>query len=635
MQSGPHGLYWLPELTDDWRTSFQAIAASDQGSWADLMALSNARLDFILTSKLDKLLQRLCGDAPPPELATKPVRLAVLGSSTVDHLLPGLRVSALRRNIWLKAYVPDYGQYLSELLNADSKLREFAPNAFLCTFDPCHFVSMASMDLDQKAADALLQDGLERLKTIWHIAKNEFGALVIQQTFLQTFLPIIGNNEHRLPASQKRLIDRFNARLREMADEEGVNILALDDQAARDGVSAWHDPMLWHRAKQHISPAATPFYGELAGRLIAAMQGRSFKCLVLDLDNTLWGGVIGDDGIEGIVLGQGSALGEAYIAFQQYLLALSRRGVVLAVCSKNDEANALAPFHSHPEMILKREHIACFVANWQDKATNIREIAKRLNLGLDSFVFVDDNPFERNLVRRELPVVAVPEIPEDPALYATCLADAGYFEALDVTEEDRERTQQYQANWQREAIRTAHTDMEGYLRRLNMELRWAPFDKVGLKRIVQLINKTNQFNLTTRRCTEEEVLARMETPGSLTLQIRLVDQFGDNGIVAIVMGVPCKDSADILIDTWVMSCRVLGRKVEEATLNVIATEAARLRAGALIGEYRPTAKNGMVKDHYKKLGFQLFQARPNDESFWKMPLAAFKLFDVPINCVRA
>jgi len=312
--------------------------------------------------------------------------------------------------------------------------------------------------------------------------------------------------------------------------------------------------------------------------------------------------VVGDDGLEGLVLGQGSALGEAYMAFQSYARELSRRGVILAVCSKNDEANALEPFDKHPDMVLKRTGIASFVANWSDKATNIRAIAQALNIGLDSLVFIDDNPFERSLVRQELPMVAVPEVSDDPTTYPRTIADAGYFEALAMTDEDRERTRQYQGNRARDALKAATTDLGAYLRGLEMELIWRPFDRVGLQRTVQLINKTNQFNLTTRRYTDEDVQALMQDPRAFGLQLRLLDRFGDNGIIAIVIG-RMQDTTDplpgdLLIDTWLMSCRVLGRQVEPTTLNLIAAEAQRLGAKRLIGEYIPTKKNAMVKDHY-------------------------------------
>jgi FkbH-like protein len=445
--------------------------------------------------------------------------------------------------------------------------------------------------------------------------------------------PLMGMNERRLPGSVAYMVDRLNWRMAELADDAGVDILDLNRAIIRDGLSVWHDPVLWHRAKAEISPMAAPAYGDLAMRLIAAQQGRSAKCLVLDLDNTLWGGVIGDDGLEGLRLGQGSAVGEAYVAFQNYVRALARRGVILAVCSKNDEDNARSPFEKHPDMVLKLEDIACFVANWSDKAGNIRHIAERLNIGVDSLVFVDDNPFERNIVRRELPAVAVPELPEDPAFYAQCIADAGYFEALRVTAEDFERGGQYRANIAREDLRASHTDLDGYLKSLNMELRWQPFDRVGLQRIVQLINKTNQFNLTTRRYTEADVLAIMNTPGALTLQLRLLDSFGDNGIIGIVIGKPVDRS--IWLDTWLMSCRVLGRQVEEATMNLVAAQARQLGAVRLVGEYIPTKKNGMVRDHYQKLKFENVESKDDGATVWGLGVLEYKPFDTFISLTRS
>jgi FkbH-like protein len=229
-------------------------------------------------------------------------------------------------------------------------------------------------------------------------------------------------------------------------------------------------------------------------------------------------------------------------------------------------------------------------------------------------------------------MVAVPELPDDPALYATCIARAGYFEALDITREDAERTQFYQSNLAREAAMAAVTDMDGYLRSLNMELRWAPFDRMSLQRVVQLVNKTNQFNLTTRRYTEEDVISIMNDDRSLTLQLRLLDEFGDNGIIAVVVGLPAESSRTMRLDTWLMSCRVLGRKVEEATLNIVASEAARLGAATLIGEYHPTPRNGIVRDHYRKLGFQAIE--DPDTGRWELPLPSFRPFDVPMKSVR-
>jgi FkbH-like protein len=391
--------------------------------------------------------------------------------------------------------------------------------------------------------------------------------------------------------------------LRARADAQGVDVIALDAWCARHGLWSWHDPALWHRAKQEIHPNAAPFYGDLVARLLAAAQGTSAKVLVLDLDNTLWGGIIGEDGLAGIALGQGSAAGEAFTEFQRYVHALGRRGIILAVCSKNEESNALEPFERHPEMILKRDDIACVMANWDDKATNLRAIAATLNVALDSVVFVDDNPAERAIVRRELPMVAVPELPSDVSLFPAALSEAGYFEGRQITQDDLARGRHYQANAARSRHIAATTDMEGYLRSLEMRAIWGRFDAANKARVVQLVNKTNQFNLTTRRITDAEVDTLIEDSSALTVHIRLVDRFGDNGIIAVVIGAFAPDSRDMELHTWLMSCRVLGRGVENSTLNIIAEQARALGAERLIGVYRPSAKNAMVRDHYAKLGF--------------------------------
>jgi FkbH-like protein len=381
----------------------------------------------------------------------------------------------------------------------------------------------------------------------------------------------------------------------------------------------------WHQAKQLVSPLLSPLHGDLLARVLAAAAGLSRKCLVLDLDNTLWGGVVGDDGVEGIRLGQGDPVGEAFLAVQRYAALLARRGIILAVCSKNDPEIARAAFAGHPEMALKPGDIAAFVANWDDKAGNIRQIAKRLEIGLDSLVFLDDNPAERDIVRRELPMVAVPELPEDVAHYPAVLAAAGYFEAAGFTADDAARAGAYAQNAERHAALEQATDMEGYLRGLSMQLAAKPILGADLARVTQLTNKTNQFNLTTRRRSEAEVEALAADPANVALSFRLADRFGDNGLIGVVLARP--DAAwpgdALLIDTWLMSCRVLGRGVEAASLGVLAEAAARRGARALIGEHRPTAKNGLVRDHYAKLGFAPAPApagAAEGATFWRLEL---------------
>ena len=613
-------LHWLPAMTD-WRQRLKALPADPAAAWDTAVALANVRLNFVLTNALDEAVRRIMPNGPPG-LATQPVRLAVLGSSTLTHLLPAIRIAGLRRGLWIDTHENDFGQYLQELSDPSSPLHRFRPTAILLALDAYHLTAGVSAAMNLETAAAALSEAQTRITETWHLAQDAFQCPIIQQTALPVHLSLLGNNEHRLPGSRAHFITRLNAAIRTLADQHGVDILAVDERVVRDGIGKWHDPALWHRSKQEVTPIAAPVYGDWVGRWLAAKQGRSFKCLVLDLDNTLWGGVIGDDGVEGIALGQGSPLGEAYTAFQEYVRELSRRGVILAVCSKNDEANALEPFHSHPDMVLKRDDIACFIANWSNKADNIRAIARQLNVGLDSLCFIDDNAFERDLVRQELPMVAVPEVSDDPTSYPVALADAGYFESLALTDEDRERTTQYQGNTARDALKAAVTDLPSYLRGLEMRLLWKGFDSIGLQRIVQLINKSNQFNLTTRRYTDHDVIAVMNDPAAFGLQLRLLDRFGDNGIIAVVIG-RLQAGQDLSIDTWLMSCRVLGRQVEPTTLNLIAQQAARLRATRLIGEYIPTAKNGMVRDHYSRLGFTMIEADAAGGNRATLDLAAF------------
>lgn len=613
---------WLPTRSD-WADALRDLSShsGDPGAWQQLIALANCRIDFVQTGKLDRLAQKLYPSMSPPGVPS--LKLALLGSSTLKHLVPGIRVAGLRRKLWLDVYEGHYGMYHQEIVDSTSDLHRFKPNFVVLALDAHHVAESDSVDIAQT---------IENLRLCWRIAKKTFGATVIQQTALPVFPPLLGSNEHRLFDSPHSRIKRFNFEVEKAADQEGVHLLSVADYALFSGLNEWYDAALWHRSKQEVHPCVSHIYGDLLVRLVAADRGLSYKCLVLDLDNTLWGGVIGDDGLQGIQLGQGNALGEAFVAFQKHALALKRRGVILAVCSKNEHKNALEAFEQHPEMVLRRSDIACFMANWDDKAANLRKIASTLNIGIDSLVFVDDNPFERNLVRQELPQIAVPEISEDPAFYIRAIADAGYFEGVAITNEDRERSGHYQANAEREVLRESSTDMASYLAGLNMELICHPFDDLGLNRVTQLINKTNQFNLTTRRYTEAEVRATMLDPDSVTLQARLIDRFGDNGIIAILIAQVQKGVG--FIDTWLMSCRVLGRGVEEACLNFLAEECKMLGAKQLQGEYRVTAKNGIVRDLYSRLGFELLSIDTEGNTIWVLPLDSFVERPVPMKILK-
>ncbi|MDE3177606.1 MAG: HAD family hydrolase [Pseudomonadota bacterium] len=617
-------LMWLPE-PEDGRARLAELARG--GSFAQAMELVHARLDFVRSQALDQIVRRRW-PTRPAEFAGTAYRLALLSSCTTAHLAAALRIAALRADIWLDVYEGDYGQFRQELEAPGSGLHAFQPDGVLFAFDAPHLCAGVSASCSPAEAAAALESLREDLTGLWRKARAALGCSVLQQTALPSAPALLGSNEHRLPGSRAAFVARFNFALREWADAEGVDLVAVDAAAARDGLDAWRDPMLWHRAKQDIHPAAAPMYGELVARILAAKAGKSRKCLVLDLDNTLWGGVIGDDGLDGIELGQGSALGEGFLAVQDYARQLGERGIILAVCSKNDEANALEPFEKHPDMALRRKDIACFVANWDDKADNIRLIAQRLNIGLDSLVFLDDNPFERNRVRQALPMVAVPEVPDEPALVPDVLAAAGYFEAVAVTREDRERGAQYKGNLQRETERERHSDLGAYLNSLQMRALWGYFDDVNRQRIVQLINKTNQFNLTTRRYDEADYDAFLRDENVVGLHVRLIDRFGDNGLIGVVIA--RGEGAALVVDSWLMSCRVLGRGVEAAILAILVSEARRRGVTELIGEFIPSAKNGMVAKHYDGLGFRTIEGGDVDRKLYVLRIDEYVEVEHPI-----
>lgn len=621
-------LHWLPApgALDAELKALTAAGLPPEQSWPALVALANRRLDVLATAKLDRTVRRLVPEGAAP--AAGRLRLAVLASHTVDHLVPAIRVAGLRRNLAVEVYVAPFGQIHQEVLDPTSGLHGFAPDVVMLMHEAGALFPPLSLDADASAARDAVVGQVEALRTLWRRLRDDLGAGVLQATVLGRAAPLFGSFELRVPAAPSSLVRRFNWTLAEAAAADGVLLLDLDAWSARFGTRTLTSTALWHHAKQEIAPAQAPLVGDLVGRVLAALRGLSRKALVLDLDNTLWGGVIGDDGLDGIVLGPGSPEGEAFAAFQHYVKRLAERGVVLAVSSKNDPEIARTAFARHPEMVLSPDDIAVFEASWADKPGALRRIAERLNLGLDALVFFDDNPVERALVRRELPMVAVPEVPPAPEDYVHCLADTGYFEAVAFTADDAGRARAYVANARRAEIQAQATDLDSFLRELAMELHAAPFDPANLPRIVQLINKTNQFNLTTRRYTEDQVRALMADPAVLTWYFRLSDRFGDNGIISIVIGRTAGNDAAVLeLDTWLMSCRVIGRRVEQAVLAVVA-EAARQRGlQALHGRYLPTAKNGLVREHYPRLGFEPVPAPAGaiaGETHWRLWLHSYQ-----------
>jgi len=625
--SDPLSLPWLLPAPADFRARVKAARAAGE---VDLRAITGLATHALDLSQLGQLGRLVAGRHE--ELAAigrlRPVKVGIAATHTADLIAEALPGTGLRHGLLVTTHQVDYGQTAQALLDSGSALARAKPDFVLLALDALA-LGLARPFFDEAEAEAAVQSALDYVLSLRDGAKANIGAGAILHTLAPPVETLFGSFDARQPGSVRWMVARLNQRLAREAVGEADLLLDMAAIAETVGLARWHDPLRWHDAKMPFALDAIPLYADHVSRLLAAARGLSRKCLVLDLDNTLWGGVIGDDGVEGIKLGQGSAAGEAHLAIQSLAMDLRRRGIVLAVCSKNEEAAALIPFREHDEMVLKEEHISCFVANWTDKATNLKAIAQTLNIGTDALVFLDDNPAERERVRQELPEVGVPEVGEEPADYVRLLSMAGYFEAVSFGEEDKKRAEMYQANAQRSSAMQKIGNLDDYLASLEMTCSIRPFDELGRARIAQLINKSNQFNLTTRRYTEGEVAAMQADPARFTMQVRLVDRFGDNGMISVVVFE--KRGEAWHCDTWLMSCRVLGRRVEEAVLAHVAGAARAEGATRLVGEYLPTAKNVLVEKHFEKLGFRFDGELPGGGTSWVLDLADYCLPELPMD----
>jgi FkbH-like protein len=608
-------LQWLPRTPPDFRERLKGLRSASGPLGRELQVLARHSLDLNDLTKLAKVLGkvRLDGWSVDP---LRPFKLAVLSNSTIDLIVPALVASAIRHGIALDVVQPSYDQVAQQALTPDSKVNSSKPDAVLLALD-YRALPLKMSPGDADAAAATIQGALGYLQTLRDGIKANSNAICIFQNFAQPVETLFGALDASLPGTLRSLLANINHELAQYVAGSGDVLLDAAGIAQTVGLAEWHNPRLWNMAKFSFSEELIPLYADHVGRVVAAIRGKSGKVLILDLDNTVWGGVIGDDGMEGINIAQGDAAGEAHLAVQRLALDLRQRGIVLAVSSKNTDQVARRPFEQHPEMLLKLEHIAVFQANWNDKATNIQAIAEELSLGLDAMVFLDDNPAERGLVRKLLPEVSVPELPEDPAYYARTLAAGGYFETVAVSGEDFKRAQLYQDNAKRADLQRQVGGLEAYLASLEMTITFQAFDATGRSRIVQLINKSNQYNLTTRRYTDPEVVAAEDDPKVFTLQVRLSDIFGDNGMISVVI---CRPGAagDWQIDTWLMSCRVLGRKVEHMVLREMLKHARAAGIRKLVGTYHPTDRNKLVVDHYAKLGFTKTAEEESGLTRWEL-----------------
>jgi FkbH-like protein len=532
-----------------------------------------------------RLLTQASKHAQPP--VRRCCLIALASSFTIDFLAPILKAQCFGAGIAAEIYIGPFNQYEQEIRNPESGLARFGPDVVVIATD---WRSLGLGDEEELPA-GFAADHTDRMQSLWRKVNERLGASVMQFNYEAPPYDVMG--------ARGRMVRAVNVALADAAAKmPGVAILDVDQVASRFGKDRWHDAALWHTAKQYPAAEALPALGRQMTALLRAMLGLRAKCVALDLDGVLWGGVIGEDGLGGIQLGGGPA-GEAFVEFQRHLQALARTGVLLAVCSKNNPEDALLPFREHPEMVLREPDIAVFRANWKPKDENLRDIAATLNIGLDAMVLVDDNPAERARVRQNLPEVEVVEMPADPALYVAALSRTGLFETLVVTGEDRQRTAAIRGNLERKAVEANAGSVDEYLAQLEIKVELAPFDEVTLPRIVQLIQKTNQFNLTTRRRTDAEVRALMAA-GAFTLAMRASDRFGDSGLTGVLIA--AREGECLRVDTWLMSCRVLGRRLDEVMFAAVVRYAEANGYRHIVGEYIATAKNGQVADLYLRLG---------------------------------
>lgn len=553
------------------------------------------------------------------------VKVALLSSYTIDQLVPFLEHECAALGLRSQIYVTPFNSWAQEVLDPGSGLHEFSPEIA--------FFALALDDLLPELAgcpepallDALGEEAVQRVaETVQRYAQTS-DALIVVHSFFSAYRDPFGI-ARPATASRVRWLARLNDRLAAaLAPFERVRLLDVQEALLHRAGGGCDNPKLRHYAAMRLPEAALAEVARLSAGYIAAHKGLTRKCVVLDLDNTLWGGVIGEDGMAGIRLGNTSP-GSEYLEFQQFLHSLTERGILLAVNSKNNEADAREVLREHEAMLLREQAFSALYINWSPKPDNMRALAAELNIGLDSLVFVDDNPNERELMRQALPEVLTPELPADPALYRRVLETLPQLQTLEVTEEDRERAQRYRARRQRDQVRASATDLHSYLRSLHIEVRIAPAAESSLPRIHQLFQRTNQFNLTTRRYTAEELRRFAQSEQARLYALWASDRFGDHGLVATAL-VRCEGKS-WRIDSLLMSCRVIGYGVETTLTAIIAREAAAAGCDSLLGEFIPTAKNAPAREFYRQHGFEPLEEQSDAPALWRLRLRDATL-DVP------
>jgi len=589
------------------------LLKGDPEFWAQLKSLTKAARDFEELFLLSSLRKKAhARKLAKPDASAKKLRLAIVGGYSLYPLHELIEHLCEVENFPVELWQGDYDNYLSEIMDDDSELYAFAPQVVFMLPAERRCLYTGKLTDPRTLVQAEAQRAVDSLLELARKVNEKTGAEVITTNFMLPARHDLGAFRSRTLASDWSFRQWVNLELGLNAPSF-LHICDWEFLANRLGGLAARDERGWFESKQPCSSVLLVELAREVAQLIFSLKRAPKKVLVLDLDNTLWGGVVADDGLDGIELGDTSPRGEAFKAFQKYIASLKQRGVLLAVCSKNDLDKAQEPFQKHPDMVLKLDDIVSFKANWEPKSENIRAMAPELNLGLDSFVFVDDNPAEIEIVRQFVPEVTTILLGPDPSDYVGQLADSRLFEPRNITAEDAERTSQYRSDAQRQALESSVTDMAAYLESLQMEAVISEFTPVDVPRLSQLINKSNQFNLTTHRRSEAEVSAVMNDKNFIGYSVRLKDRFGDHGLISIVIG---EKTGDVMkIDTWLMSCRVLKRGVEEEVLNELVRLAKLKNCMRLEGTFLPTAKNEMVRDFYGKMGFTLLSESATKREF--------------------
>ena len=575
--------------------------------------------DYILRKK--KALRRQLTEREGITYTDK--KIAILGGSTTSDIKLILELFLLNYGIRPEFYESEYNKYYEDAVFGNEELEAFNPDLVFIHTTSRNILNFPVVSDSAEAVEALADEAMARFTQIWEKLDQKFHCTIIQNNFEQPYYRLMGNADVSDIHGRLNFINRLNERFYDYArSHENFFIHDINYISAVYGIKKWSDPGDWYRYKYAVAVSAIPEFAFNLSHIIKAVYGKNKKAFALDMDNTLWGGIVGDDGPENIHIGHEDAESELFTEFQQYIKAHKDLGILLTVASKNDEENALAGL-ARPDSTLKQDDFLIIRANWDNKDLNIKKTAADINIGADSFVFVDDNPVERALVEAQVPGISVPEVGA-PETYIDIIDSNGFFEVTGLSAEDLKRNGMYKANMERAKASASFDDYDDYLRSLEMQAEIKPFTPLYMARIAELTNKSNQFNLTTLRCSQAEIEKFAADPAYITRYGRLEDKFGDNGVVAVSFGHETEEDGEkvFLMDLWLMSCRVLKRGMEFAMMDEFVAECKERGIAKIKGFYYPTAKNKMVKDFYGMQGFVKIRESEDGSAEWELDLSA-------------